>query len=183
MKVLLMMANSGKWRLLNVHTVDTYGQLAAIMHCAVEQIEMSYLDDEHVVLQCMAEPHKQNAAFLCREWDFCRLGGDAVICRVDGRDIDPRYEPPVRAFNTFDVYERTDLCQRARNLDAARRRRTPLPSLFVPGRPPRRRPPTIFHSSVFALPPEEVLFGAEADEEPLSSSEDCEKSAQHELDI
>jgi hypothetical protein len=110
MRVLWMPAQSGRWRTLNIHNVDSLSEIAAMMRCVVQQIDISYIDPDHVILQCTAYPDRSNYSFFVRDWDYCSVGGDACVVRVDGRDIDPNYDPFwMRRCTPFSIYERTDL--------------------------------------------------------------------------
>ena len=104
MKVLYLYAGSGTTRLLDMpRGVDTLPALAEMMQCAASQIQLSYLDPDHVLLQCVAYPHRANRAFYYKQLDYCRVGGDAAIVRLGGGDVSPHYQlPPVDMSEEFD---------------------------------------------------------------------------------
>ena len=93
MRVLYLNANSGSCRWMDIDTIDNLGQLAAMMKCTAQEIEMTYVDREHLLFQCTNRPQQENKAFRLRNWDYCRVGGDACIARVDGTDVREDYEP------------------------------------------------------------------------------------------
>ena len=96
MRVLYLNAASGSCRWMDIDTIDNLGELAAMMKCTQREIEMTYIDREHVLFQCTNKPQQENRAFRLRNWDYCRVGGDACVARVDGKDIRADYEPFVR---------------------------------------------------------------------------------------
>ena len=112
MKVLYLHASSGHTRLLDMPSgVHTLPALAEMMQCAASQIQLSYLDPQHVLLQCVAYPHRANRAFYYKQLDYCRVGGDAAIVRVDGDDVSLHYElPPVDLSDSFDYTQEYEDC-------------------------------------------------------------------------
>lgn len=112
MKVFLFSAAERKWRLFDLKGFTTYTQVCRWLQTVHRQSNLSYPDEHHAFIQARPRcKHKRAPQFRFFDWQTFRpTNADAVICRIDGHDISPDYDPHfTRRVNPFSLHDECDL--------------------------------------------------------------------------